>query len=97
MTVKVRIEARYGHNELPGKCEYFNGNSVNASCFNANCGSAHVTHTLVFYLRLPLSESIPMSVFALSSDALGRGLLDFWNGGADVLTWPWGRPKLFRV
>ena len=67
--MKVRIEPRYGHNELPGKCEDFNENSVNASCFNVNIGSAHATHTLVFLLRLSLSKSIPMSVFALSSDA----------------------------
>ena len=71
-----------------GKCEYFNGNSVNASCFNVN-GFAYVTHTLVFFLQWSLSESIPMSPFALSSDARGwggRGLPGFWNG-ADVLTW----------
>ena len=42
-----------------GKCEYLNGNSVNASCFNVNSGSAHVTHTLVFFSQLSLSESIP--------------------------------------
>ena len=65
----VRIEARYEHYELPGICEYFNGNSVNSLCFNVNSGSAHVTHTLVFFSQLSLSESIPMSVFALSSDA----------------------------
>ena len=53
---------------LLDKCEYFNGNSLNGSCFNVNSGSAHVTHTLVF-----LSESIPISVFALSSDARGGG------------------------
>ena len=52
-----------------GKCEYFSGNSVNASYFSANSGSAHVTHTLVFFSRLSVSESMPMSVFALCSDA----------------------------
>ena len=60
------------------KCEYFNGNAVNASCFNVNSGSAHVTHTLVFFSQLSLSESIHMSVFPLSSDApQGGRLLDF--------------------
>ena len=63
--VKVRIEANYEHNELLGKCEYFNRNSVNASCCNVNSGSAHVMHTLVFFLQLSLSESIAMSLFAL--------------------------------
>ena len=37
-----------------------------------NSGSAHVRHTLVLFLRLSLSEFIPMSVFALSSDAKGE-------------------------
>ena len=55
-----------------GKCVYFNGNSLNASCFNVNSGSAHETHTLVLFSRLSLSEFIPMSVFALSSDAQGE-------------------------
>ena len=68
-----------------GKCKYSDGNSSNASCFNVNSGSA-VMHTLVFFSRLPLSESIHMSVFAPSSNNQG-GLLDFWNGGADMLTW----------
>ena len=80
MKVKVRIETRHGHNEIPGKCEYFNGNSLNASCFSVNSGSAHVTHTLVFFSQLSLSESIPMSVFALSSDA---------GVGGDSLTLEW--------
>ena len=53
-----------------GKCEYFSRNSVNASCFIVNSGSAHVMHTLVFFSRLSLSESIPTSVFALSSDVV---------------------------
>ena len=57
-----------------GKCEYFNRNSVNPSCFNVNSGSAHAMHTLVFFLQLSLSESIRMSVFALSSDSLGDSL-----------------------
>ena len=70
-----------------GKYEYFSGNSLNASCVNVKSGSAYVTHTLVFFSQLSLSESIPMSVIALSSDAGGGGLLDFWNGGADMLTW----------
>ena len=51
-----------------GKCEYSNWNSLNVSCFNENSGSADVMHTLVFFSRLSLSESIHMSVFALSSD-----------------------------
>ena len=51
-----------------GKCVYFNGNSVNASCFTVNSGSAHVTHTSVFFSRLSPLESILMSVFPLSSD-----------------------------
>ena len=55
-----------------GKCEYFDGNSLNASCFNVNSDSAHVTHTLVLFLQLSLSEFISMSVFALSSDAQGE-------------------------
>ena len=38
-----------------------------------NSGSADVTHTLVFS-RLSLSESILMSVFALSSDNQGNSL-----------------------
>ena len=63
-----------------GKCEYFNGNS----------GSAYVTHTLVFFSRLSLSEFVPMSVFVLSSDA-PEELLDFSNEGVDVLAW--GRPN----
>ena len=54
-----------------GKCEYSHGNSLNASCFNVNSGSADVTHTLVFFSRLSLSGSIHMSVFALSSDSRG--------------------------
>ena len=92
---------------------HFNMNSVNASCCNVNSGSANVMHTLFFFLRLSLSESIrvyqslsesirvypsqslsestAVSVFALFSDARGRGLLDFWNGGADVLIC--GRPN----
>ena len=41
---------------------------MNASCFIGNSGSADVTHTLVFFSQLSLSESTPMSVFALSSD-----------------------------
>ena len=48
------------------KCEYSHVNSLNASCFNVNSGSADVTHTLVFFSRLFLSETIHMSVFALS-------------------------------
>ena len=68
-----------------GKCEYFNGNSLNASFFNVNSDSTHVTHTLVLFLQLSLSEFIPMSVFGLSSDVHGT-LLDFWNGGADMFT-----------
>ena len=64
-----------------GECEYFNGNYVNALGFNVNSGFAHVTYTLVFFSGLSLSESMPMSVFALSSDAQGGGeLLDVWNG-----------------
>ena len=46
----------------------------NASCFNVNSGSADVTHTLVSFSRLSLSESILMSVFALSSDNQGDSL-----------------------
>ena len=52
-----------------GKCKHFNGTSLNASCFIVNSDSAHVTHTLVLFLELSLSDFIPMSVFALSSDA----------------------------
>ena len=74
MKVKVRIETRYGYNELLGKCEYSHGNSLNDSCFNVNSGSADVTHTLVFFSRLSLSKSIHMSVFALSSDNQGNSL-----------------------
>ena len=48
------------------ECEYFHRNFFNASCFNANSGSADVMDTLVFFSRLSLSESILMSVFALS-------------------------------
>ena len=44
------------------------GNSLNASCFSVNSGSADVAHTLVFFSRLSLSESIHMPVFALSSN-----------------------------
>ena len=51
-----------------GKCEYSHGNSLNPSCFSVNSGSADVAHTLVFFLRLSLSESIHMPVFALSSN-----------------------------
>ena len=70
-----------------GKCGNFNRNSVNTSCFNMNSGSAHVTHTLIFFSRMSLSESIPMSVFPLSSDdregGEGEGgathwLLEWW-------------------
>ena len=50
------------------KCEYSHRNFFNASCFNVNSGSADMTHTLVFFLRLSLSESILRSAFALSSD-----------------------------
>ena len=64
-----------------GKCEYSHGNSLNASCFNVNSGSADVTHTLVFFSRLSLSESIHMPVFALSSDNQG----DFLTSGVVVL------------
>ena len=39
-----------------------------------NSGSADVTHTSVFFSRLFLSESILMSVFALSSDNQGDSL-----------------------
>ena len=56
------------------KCEYSHRNFVNASCFNVNSGSADVTHTLVFFSRLSRSESILMSVFALSSDNQGDSL-----------------------
>ena len=56
------------------KCEYSHRNFFNASCFNVNSGSADVTHTLVFFSRLSLSESILMSVFALSSDNQGNSL-----------------------
>ena len=69
MNVKVRIEIRHG--DLLGKCEYSKRNSLNASCFNANSGSADVTHTLVFLLQLSLAESKHMSVFALSFDNQG--------------------------
>ena len=48
------------------KYEYSHRNFFNASCFNVNSGSADVMHTLVFFSRLSLSESILMSVFALS-------------------------------
>ena len=51
-----------------GKCEYSHGNSLNASCFSVNSGSADVAHTLVFFSGLSLSESIHMPVFALSSN-----------------------------
>ena len=44
---------------------------LNASCFNVNSGSADVTHTLVLFSRLSLSESILMSVSALSFDNQG--------------------------
>ena len=50
------------------KCEYSHRNSLHASCFNVNSGSADVMHTLVFFSRLSLSKSILTSVFALSSD-----------------------------
>ena len=53
-----------------------------------NSGSAHVA--LVFFSRLSLSESIPMSVFAMSSDAQG-GTPSLLEWGTDVLTW--GRPN----
>ena len=53
------------------KCKYSHRNSLNASCFNVNSGSADVTHALVFFSRLSPSESILMSVFALSSDNQG--------------------------
>ena len=52
---------------------------MNTSCCNVNSGSAHVMHTLVFFSRLSLSESIAMSVF---------GLFFFY---ADVVFW--GRPN----
>ena len=68
-----------------GKCKYSHGNSLNASCFNVNSGSVDVMHTLVFFSQLSLSESIHLSVFALSSDNQ-EGVRDFWNGGADMLT-----------
>ena len=74
MKVKVRIETRYGYNEYLGKCEYSHGNSLYALCFNVNSGSA-VTHKLVFFSQLSLSESIHMSVFALSSDNQGDSLI----------------------
>ena len=41
-----------------GKCEYFRGDSVNASCFNVNSGSAHVTHTPGFFSRWSLSQFV---------------------------------------
>ena len=56
------------------KCEYSHRNFFNASCFNVNSGSADVTHTFVSFSRLSLSESILMSVFALSSDNQGDSL-----------------------
>ena len=56
------------------KSEYSHRNFFNASCFNVNSGSADLTHTLVFFSRLSLSESILMSVFALSSDNQGDSL-----------------------
>ena len=59
---------------LLGKCEYSHENSLNASCFNVNSGSAEVTHTLVFFSQLSLSESIHMPVFALSSNNQGDSL-----------------------
>ena len=68
------------------KCEYSHRNFFNVSRFNVNPGSADVTHTLVFFSRLSLSESILMSVFALSSDNQGDSLT-FWSGGVDTLTW----------
>ena len=71
--VKVRIETNYAHNELPGWMWKFLWKFCNASCLNVNSGSAQVTHTLVFFSRLSPSESIPMSVFALSSDAREEG------------------------
>ena len=64
-----------------GKCEYSHGNSLNASCFSLNSGSADVAHTLVFFSRLSLSESIHMPVFALSSS----NQVDFLTFGVVVL------------
>ena len=64
MKSKVRIETRYGY--FLGKCEYSHGNSFNASCFNANSGSAVSIHW--YSSRDCLSQSKHTSAFALSSD-----------------------------
>ena len=69
-------------NNFLGKCEYFSGNSVNASCFNVNSGSAHVM--LMYSSCDCLHQSLYLCLYL-------HCLLDFWNGGADVLTW--GRPN----
>ena len=50
------------------KCEYSHRNFFNASCFNVNSGSADVMHTLVFFSRLSLSESILMCLHCLSDN-----------------------------
>ena len=55
-----------------------------------NPGSADVTHTLVFFSRLYISESILMSVFALSSDNQGDSL----TFGVVVLIRLLGKEKL---
>ena len=71
------------------KCEYFrfNGNYLNALFFNVNSGSAHETHTLVFFLQLFLSEYILMPAFARL--LMPRGWR--WGGGTSWLLewWCW--------
>ena len=57
-----------------GKCEYSHGNSLKTSCFSVNSGTADVAHTLVFFSRWSLSESIHMPVFALFSINQGGSL-----------------------
>ena len=58
-----------------------------------NSGSADVMHTLVFFSRLSLSESILMSVFALSSDTQGDSL----TFGVVVLICLLGKGKIIWV
>ena len=63
--VKVRIEQDMDIMNFLGKCEYFNRNSVNASCFNVSSRSAHVTHTLVLFSQL--SQSLYLCLYLQSS------------------------------
>ena len=65
---------------------FFDGDSLNPSRFNVNSGSADVRHTSVFFSRLSLSVYTCLYLLCLH-DNQGGGLFDFWNGGADMLTW----------